>query len=190
MKKSHAFTLIELLVVIAIVGFLSVITFALLQSAREKARAATILRQFEVIEKAMLLYMDDNNYNQWPRQAGVQCGECETASICGCGVVVCDCLSNNNFVDLTPDFLDAIPTPPLTGAFYVYDNYGDIFPTDPALFAGVNIRVNGMTPDDALTYFQRLDEMVDDSNGVLDGKIRWQDNDRIVYMLATDETQY
>ncbi|NQU77112.1 prepilin-type N-terminal cleavage/methylation domain-containing protein, partial [Candidatus Falkowbacteria bacterium] len=55
--SGSGFTLIELLVVISIIALLSVLTFAVFQSAREKARAAQIISDIKNIETAMHLYM-------------------------------------------------------------------------------------------------------------------------------------
>jgi len=61
MEKSHkGFTLIELLVIIAIIGILSSVVFASIGVAREKARDAKRLAELESIQKALVLYYDNN----------------------------------------------------------------------------------------------------------------------------------
>ncbi|NQU77356.1 hypothetical protein HQ544_01525 [Candidatus Falkowbacteria bacterium] len=142
----------------------------------------------------MHLYMDSNNYSVWPRQFGPGCAVCGAASTCGtvCGNPACICMpTDNKYTDLVPDFLPAVPVPPLTGAFYIYENAGDRYPDVDETFAGVNIRINGISHEDSLTYFAILDEIIDDSDGQDTGKLRRKDdNDRICYLISPGEDEY
>lgn len=58
---ARGFTLIELLVVIAIIGILASIVMASLDSARVKARDARRVSDINQIQKALSLYLSDNN---------------------------------------------------------------------------------------------------------------------------------
>jgi len=66
MKKlnKRGFTLVELLVVIAIIGILSSVAIVNLNSAREKARVATTLSNFNALVPAIIFCFDnDQNLN-------------------------------------------------------------------------------------------------------------------------------
>lgn len=60
-SKKSGFTLIELLVVIAIIGILAAIVLASLNTARAKARDSKRIQQITEINKAIQLYLSDNN---------------------------------------------------------------------------------------------------------------------------------
>jgi prepilin-type N-terminal cleavage/methylation domain-containing protein len=59
MKNNKGFTLVELLVVIAIIGILSTVAVINLNSAREKARSASIQAALSQITSAAILCHDD-----------------------------------------------------------------------------------------------------------------------------------
>ena len=61
MKNKKGFTLVELLVVIAIIGILSSVAIVNLNSAREKARAASVQAALSQISSAAILCMDDES---------------------------------------------------------------------------------------------------------------------------------
>jgi prepilin-type N-terminal cleavage/methylation domain-containing protein len=67
MSKQKSFTLIELLVVIAVIGMLSSIVLVALGSSREKSRDARRQHDIRQIEKALLLYWDENE--QFPGES-------------------------------------------------------------------------------------------------------------------------
>lgn len=60
MKNNKGFTLVELLVVIAIIGILSTVAVINLNSAREKARSASVQAALSQITSAAILCHDDN----------------------------------------------------------------------------------------------------------------------------------
>lgn len=106
---SKGFTLIELLVVIAIIGMLSTVVMGNLNSARAKARDAVAIRDFNQVQKAMILYYD--KYNRYPNETPVATNPW-----------------SDNFNSMaqqlvTEGFLARVPTAP-TGKVYNYYNYG------------------------------------------------------------------
>jgi len=72
--SGNGFTLIELLVVIAIIGTLASVVLASLNSAREKARDASLASQVEEIRKAMELYQLDTGRYPVSSDAGASGG--------------------------------------------------------------------------------------------------------------------
>lgn len=59
MKNNKGFTLVELLVVIAIIGILSTVAVVNLNSARDKARSASVQAALSQITSAAILCQDD-----------------------------------------------------------------------------------------------------------------------------------
>jgi prepilin-type N-terminal cleavage/methylation domain-containing protein len=62
MKRNKGFTLVELLVVIAIIGILSSVVFASLNSARAKARTASVQSTLRSIMPELQTCADDAGY--------------------------------------------------------------------------------------------------------------------------------
>jgi prepilin-type N-terminal cleavage/methylation domain-containing protein len=56
------FTLVEILVVMSIIGLLSSTVFATIASAKNKAYLARTKSEFRSIERALTLYLENNNY--------------------------------------------------------------------------------------------------------------------------------
>ena len=94
-KLVCGFTLIELLVVIAIISFISIIIYANLQDARNRAQATKIVAETDQLSKAIELYKSDK---------GAYPGEKDNASYNGTSVV--DFL-NNELV--FPKYITVIP---------------------------------------------------------------------------------
>ena len=61
-NKRNGFTLIELLVVISIIGLLSSIVIASLQSAKQKAQAASIVEGMNQLKNAFEIYKTDTGH--------------------------------------------------------------------------------------------------------------------------------
>jgi len=91
--QQRGFTLIELLVVIAIIGILSSVVLASLNNARGKGRDARRVADIRQIQLALELYFDD--FRQYPTGLTIE-----------------------NLV--TPGYISAIPTDPISGNSYRY----------------------------------------------------------------------
>jgi len=122
-NSKNAFTLIELLVVISIIALLSVVSFALLDSARVKARNARRLADMGAIQTALDMYYD--KYGYWPAITPDAC--CGGAGSWDQG----PCDGDNTFIAAleTEGFLKDVPVDPSGGtgngcygyAYFVYD---------------------------------------------------------------------
>jgi len=62
LRNKRGFTLIELLTVISVISFIATAGIAALNTARAKARDATILADVDALTKALELYYDDNGH--------------------------------------------------------------------------------------------------------------------------------
>lgn len=71
-STSKGFTLIELLVIIAIIGILSLIVLETLSGGTERARDAKRIAEAKNIQRALLLYSEDNN-GAYPTASGNSC---------------------------------------------------------------------------------------------------------------------
>jgi prepilin-type N-terminal cleavage/methylation domain-containing protein len=70
MKKRSAFTLIELLVVIAIIAILAAVALGAFNGAMEKAHATKCAANLRGLGQGILLYLQDNNDDFFPRAGG------------------------------------------------------------------------------------------------------------------------
>ena len=59
------FTLLELLVVVGIIGLLAAVTMTSLADARDKARVARTVQDLHTIEKALILWAEDEEIDEW-----------------------------------------------------------------------------------------------------------------------------
>jgi prepilin-type N-terminal cleavage/methylation domain-containing protein len=96
-KINTGFTLIELLVVIAIISFISIIIYANLQDARNRAQATKIVAETDQLSKAIELYKNDK---------GTYPGEKDNASYNGASVI--DFLNNelvfSKYISVIPQY--------------------------------------------------------------------------------------
>ncbi len=76
MNRDKGFTLIELLVVIAIIGILAAVVLASLNTARDKAKDASIKANLANIRPAAEIYYDDNS-DTYGTAATVDAGVCD-----------------------------------------------------------------------------------------------------------------
>jgi len=70
MRKSNAFTLIELLVVIAIIAILAAILFPVFAQAKEAAKKATCMSDFNQVTKGVAIYTGDHDDRMCPSDTG------------------------------------------------------------------------------------------------------------------------
>lgn len=75
--RKRGFTLIELLVVIAIIAILAAILFPVFASAKEAGRRTTCSNQMSQINKALLVYLEDNRDRFPPTNWGWRVGGIE-----------------------------------------------------------------------------------------------------------------
>jgi type IV pilus assembly protein PilA len=87
MKKNKGFTLIELLVVIAIIGILSAVVLASLNTARNKAKDASVQGQMSGMRTAAEIFYG-NNGNKY------QTGATAITACSGAGTAFADTVSN------------------------------------------------------------------------------------------------
>ena len=69
MRKQEGFTLIELLVVVGIIGILTGLVTVNLQGARERARDAQRKGNLDQVRKALELYKNDHDPQQYPDES-------------------------------------------------------------------------------------------------------------------------
>lgn len=80
LKFFSGFTLIELLVVIAIIGILSSVVLVSVASAREKARDSKRKQEVSQIDRAINMYINDNN-GRSPDLGRAECADMNTSDI-------------------------------------------------------------------------------------------------------------
>ena len=159
MKSSHkkllrGFTLIELLVVVSIIGLLSTIVVLSLSDARDKADIARIMQDFNNMEKALVLYVDNQELSVWPTEASLGLGGDPLISSLIAGTSLSDFMSNT-------------PIPP-KGVAYRYNNNGDTHTCGGDPGAGVSLLLTSV-PNNIITG---LDQKFDNSDGTGCGRLR------------------
>lgn len=168
-KLLRGFTLIELLVVISIIGLLSAIVLSDLSDARDRAAIARIMQEFNTMEKAFTLYVDDQEFSAWPTEAYLT----DTFGLAA-DPSISSLIANTSFSDFMPN----TPIPP-KGTSYAYDNDNDTHTCGGDIGAGVNILLNS-APSNIITG---LDQKFDGGDGIACGRLR-AIGDTLIYRLS------
>src|SRR3989344_4259356 len=110
--QNKGFTLIELLVVIAIIGLLSSIVLASLNSARQKARDARRIADFNQIRTALELFYD--TYRRYPVINGEPTWDGHWQDLADCLERGVQCWGGGNLSNYSP-VISKLPQDPLDG---------------------------------------------------------------------------
>jgi len=152
-KHTRGFTLIEVLIVIAIIGILSTMILANVSQAQNEARASRTVRHFQEIEKALRLWGNNENRDEW-------WSETELNNRFGIAAppTISDLRSASDFSRHLP----STPTPPIGDAYYYDYEDGDELtvtcPSDPNEKGhGVNIVIRNAN----LQLFDEVNRMID-----------------------------
>lgn len=117
--SKKGFTLIELLVVIAIIGILSSVVLVSMGGTRAKARDATRMQDIKQIEKALLLYHNQNEVFPGENWCDSSVGAC--AASCPCSPLGESwSASSAIYQGLVSDFMGDMPVDPVNDATYYY----------------------------------------------------------------------
>jgi prepilin-type N-terminal cleavage/methylation domain-containing protein len=153
MGSKRGFTLIELLIVISLMTFLASFVYVSFPRAHEKARSVSMVQDLQTINNAFKqLKASENKDVWWPEDYWT--GH-DNPSI--------------NDIEELKNFIPVEIKPSIDGASYVYDNDHDIIGENYC--AGVNIIIYNCG-NFGRKYFEMIDEMIDDSDGPDDGRIR------------------
>lgn len=160
-QSQRGFTLIELLVVIAIIGILSSVVLAALSGARERAQITRTVSDFEQIETAMTMWMQNTGRTSWP----------VPSDIGGSGnYPIDDMVDNTSF----GDYLTSVPETHFGDGQYLYRNDGNEFSceNDDPRYSSVHIRLNDVDSDIA----SDIQEIIEDDDNDDCGKVRYGGN--------------
>lgn len=186
-KKQKAFTIIELVVVIAIIGVLATIVTVSVQNYMVKARASRIVSEFENIEKAFHMLAAESNINEWWLETDFGLGSSPRIS----SIVSITTTTNPGYK--FKNFLSTAPEPPISGAYYYYDNDGDTMSSyNCSCCTGVNIILYNCGSL-CSKYFDVVNELVDGDEQYpkCQGKVRT--NSSVTYIsisIATSKEDF
>jgi prepilin-type N-terminal cleavage/methylation domain-containing protein len=173
--KKSGFTLIELLVVIAIIGLLAGIVLISVNSAREKAKVASIVSSLQQIEKAFYLLADDENITLWwPEDDFGFGGDPDIAEL------ITD-------EDRLGKYLNVSQL--VVGVNMGYDNDQDVFVCGDGgtIYRGVNIYVRNVPQKIA----EQVNEVIDGDGDFTCGKIKWAVSaESMFYVISESYLKY
>jgi prepilin-type N-terminal cleavage/methylation domain-containing protein len=180
LNKKIAFTLIEVMVVISVIAVLSVVVIASLVSAKNKAKTAKLVMQFQQIEKAFIFTYLDENRSTWWRESELGLGQNPTLK----KIIQKESGSLSGFSNYFPHekLMDE-----LTNSQYRYDHdedeEADCGGGTSNWSKGVNIAVTGIS----LKQKKQIDKYIDGEENFKCGKITYGNyNGGSLYWRITD----
>lgn len=172
-RSQAGFTLLELLVVIGIIGLFAAIVLVSLTSARTSGKATRVLQDFQQLERAMLLFADDENIIEWWKDNSFTGTNDPTIQ---------DIIETTNL----STFLSRAPSPS------VGDDYRYHAPTGGGSYScggdptrGVSLTLSNV-PDN---YFDIFDESIDSGDGPSCGKVNYVGT-TVYYRLGASRGSY
>ncbi len=165
-KTRKGFTLVELMVTISVIAILSTIVLTTLSSAKNKAKTAKLIMQFQQIEKAFIFTYLDENRSTWWRESELGLGPNPTLK----KIIQKDTGPLSGFSNYFPHekLIDE-----LTDSQYRYDHdeddHADCEGGSSNWAKGVNIAVTGLS----LKQKKQIDRYIDKEENFKCGKITY-----------------
>lgn len=171
---AHGFTIVELLIVIVIIAILAAIVIVAYNGVQTSAKASAIISGLKSSEKALNLYMTDQNISAWPADSAAVPGISTNPTI----AQFISGTSLKNFMTQAPNVANS---PALT---WFYDNDSDARTNCTLKYAGTNIIIIGVSQ----TVADSIDKSIDDNNEGC-GRVRYDTtNQYFFYSLSYDAT--
>lgn len=173
-RLTHGFTIVELLIVIVVIAILAAIVIVAYSGVQTNAKAGAIISGLKSSEKALDLYMTDQNISAWPDDSlavpGISTNPTIAQFISGTTL--------KNFMTQAPNVANS---PTLT---WFYDNDSDTRANCTLKYAGTNIIIIGVSQ----TVADSIDKSIDDNNEGC-GRVRYDTtNQYFFYSLSYDST--
>jgi len=170
MNNTRGFTLIELIIVVVIIAILSTLGLNSYNRIQDQSRAAKIVNDLQVIEKAWKSWKSSTNSHRYPSEDNstiIPGGNDNDEMIAaGCPSIDEPEMSKTPINTSTVGYLESVLRDPW-GRQYAYDYDLDVFPTNGAS-AGVNIMIAYCGADEVTRYnriIPIIDEMIDKGDG-------------------------
>lgn len=176
-SNNKGYTIVELIVVIAILSLLVAIVMPNVMGYLQKSKAARVVLDCRAIETATNIYFVDTG--EWPRLLGPNLTNKESYF-----------LNNASVTGWKGPYLDKWPMNPFTtgSAIESSQNYQldyKIDPNDGSQNLVVEICLSGLAADKIQETISTLDQTIDQGDGGVFGKFRWDINiqDRYPYWI-------
>lgn len=177
--KNKGFTLIELLVVVAVIGILATVIIGSLSRAREKAKLAQIVSQFEQIETAFIAALYEEDRAEWWHEDDFNLGENPTLQD------IIDIEAPNPGASIS-NYFKSSPRNIIGNSFYRYDNEQNTVTSCSSgqQHRGVNLIIHGITGD----FRQQMDIYIDREDTPFCGKITYNpDSNGTMFWHISDD---